>query len=548
MMQLPIGIENFKELIDNKYYFIDKSDLIKGIIKEKVAVYTRPRRFGKTLTMSMLYYFFSIEEKSNAYLFDGLKIAEYPDILQFQNQYPVILISMKDLKSRTYEMQVRMFSLLIQEIITKFSFLKKSDALTEIEKKKLGNLIHENADESELQLSLKILTQCLYHYFHKKVIILIDEYDVPLQSAYLHGYYDKMVIFLGNVFSSTLKTNDYLEKGILTGCLRIGKESIFTGLNNFSVYSVLDEAAATYFGFTQEEVNELLASYQFTDFAEPMKNWYNGYLFGKTAIYNPWSVLKYVNKLLTSEDKTPSIFWGNTSGNDIVYRYIQQADQQMKSEFESLMQHQSIVKHIQQDLTYRDMDDIQNIYSFMLMTGYLKAIGKEGTDYRISLPNNEIHEIFNNSFIRYFQDFTSTRRNDYVYCLKHHKIEEAQSLLNQMLYHSLSYFDNHENFYHGFLVGLLQGYHIKSNREAVYGRFDMVIYGETIDDTCIVIECKHSGSMRSLKKDSEKAALQIEDKKYIEEILDEGYLHCIGYGIAFYKKSCLISVVPNALT
>lgn len=498
--------------------------------------------------MSMLYYFFSIEEKRNAYLFDDLKIAEYPDILQFQNQYPVILISMKDLKSRTYEMQVRMFSLLIQEIITKFSFLTKSDALTEIEKKKLNNLIHENADESELQLSLKFLTQCLYHYFHKKVIILIDEYDVPLQSAYLHGYYDKMVIFLGNVFSSTLKTNDYLEKGILTGCLRIGKESIFTGLNNFSVYSVLDEAAATYFGFTQEEVNELLESYQLTDFAEPMKNWYNGYLFGKTAIYNPWSVLKYVNKLLTSEDKTPSIFWGNTSGNDIVYRYIQQADQQMKSEFESLMRHQSIVKHIQQDLTYRDMDDIQNIYSFMIMTGYLKAIGKEGTDYRISLPNNEIHEIFNNSFIRYFQDFTSTRRNDFVYCLKHHKIEEAQSLLNQMLYHSLSYFDNHENFYHGFLVGLLQGYHIKSNREAGYGRFDLVIYGETIDDTCIVIECKHSGSMRSLKKDSEKAALQIEDKKYIEEILDEGYLHCIGYGIAFYKKSCLISVVPNALT
>lgn len=271
--------------------------------------------------MSMLYYFFSIEEKRNAYLFDGLKIAEYPDILQFQNQYPVILISMKDLKSRTYEMQVRMFSLLIQEIITKFSFLTKNDALTEIEKK-LDNLIHENADESELQLSLKFLTQCLYHYFHKKVIILIDEYDVPLQSAYLYGYYDKMVIFLGNVFSSTLKTNDYLEKGILTGCLRIGKESIFTGLNNFSVYSVLDEAAATYFGFTQEEVNELLELYQLTDFAEPMKNWYNGYLFGKTAIYNPWSVLKYVNKLLTSEDKSPSAFWGNTSSNDIVYQYI----------------------------------------------------------------------------------------------------------------------------------------------------------------------------------------------------------------------------------
>lgn len=316
MKPLPIGIENFKELIDRQYYFADKSDLINDLAKEKIVIYTRPRRFGKILMLSMLYYFFSVCEQDNAYLFRHLKIADYPKMMQFQNQYPVIFISMKDLKNRTYEMQIRMFSLLIQEIAMKFSFLTERDALTEIEKKRLNKLLYENADESELQLAIKFLTQCLYHYFHKKVIILIDEYDVPLQSAYLHGYYDKMVIFLGNVFSSTLKTNDYLEKGILTGCLRIGKESIFTGLNNFSVYSVLDEVAATYFGFTQEEVNELLELYQLTDFAEPMKNWYNGYLFGKTAIYNPWSVLKYVNKLLTSEDKSPSAFWGNTSSND----------------------------------------------------------------------------------------------------------------------------------------------------------------------------------------------------------------------------------------
>ena len=283
-----------------------------------------------------------------------------------------------------------------------------------------------------------------------------------------------MVIFLGNVFSSSLKTNDYLEKGILTGCLRIARESIFTGLNNFSVYSALDETASSCFGFTQDEVNDLLSTYQLSAYSNLVKSWYNGYLFGNTEIYNPWSVLKYVNKLLTSEDKSPSAFWGNTSSNDIVYQYIQQADQQMKYEFEELIKGKSIVKYIKQDLTYRDMDDIQNIYSFMLMTGYLKVIGKERADYQICLPNLEVHEIFKNTFVRYFQDFTSVRRNDFVHCLKHHDVNQAQSLPNQMLYHSLSYFDNHENFYHGFLVGLLQGYHINSNREAGDGVVDLV--------------------------------------------------------------------------
>ena len=485
MKPLPIGIENFKELIDRQYYFADKSDLINDLAKEKIVIYTRPRRFGKTLMLSMLYYFFSVCEQDNAYIFRHLKIADYPKMMQVQNQYPVIFISMKDLKNRTYEMQIRMFSLLIQEIAMKFSFLTESDALTEIEKKRLDKLLYENANESELQLAIKFLTQCLCHHFHKKVILLIDEYDVPLQSAYLHGYYDKMVIFLGNVFSSSLKTNDYLEKGILTGCLRIARESIFTGLKNFSVYSALDETASSCFGFTQDEVNDLLSTYQLSAYSNLVKSWYNGYL-GK-----------------------------------------------------------SIVKYIKQDLTYRDMDDIQNIYSFMLMTGYLKVIGKEGADYQICLSNLEVHEIFKNTFVRYFQDFTSVRRNDFVHCLKHHDVNQAQSLLNQMLYHSLSYFGNHENFYHGFLVGLLQGYHIKSNREAGDGRFDLVIYGEMIDDPCIVIECKHSETMRSLKADSERADRQIIDKRYIDEILDEGYLQCIGYGIAFCKKSCLITSVSS---
>ena len=466
MKRITTGTENFKEFKDKNYYYVDKTMLIDDVLSDKVMLYTRSRRFGKTLNMSMLYYFFSNQEKENAYLFEGLNVSKHQHLMLHQNQYPVILICMKDLKNRTYEMQIRMFSLLIQEIAMKFSFLTESDALTEIEKKRLNKLLYENADESELQLAIKFLTQCLCHHFHKKVILLIDEYDVPLQSAYLHGYYDKMVIFLGNVFSSSLKTNDYLEKGILTGCLRIARESIFTGLNNFSVYSALDETASSCFGFTQDEVNDLLSTYQLSAYSNLVKSWYNGYLFGNTEIYNPWSVLKYVNKLLTSEDKSPSAFLGNTSSNDIVYQYIQQADQQMKYEFEELIKGKSIVKYIKQDLTYRDMDDIQNIYSFMLMTGYLKVIGKEGADYQICLPNLEVHEIFKNTFVRYFQDFTSVRRNDFVHCLKHHDVNQAQSLLNQMLYHSLSYFDNHENFYHGFLVGLLQGYYIKSNREA----------------------------------------------------------------------------------
>ena len=541
MKLIPTGIENFKELIDKDYYYVDKTNLIVNIINEKVVLYTRPRRFGKTLNMSMLYYFFSIKEKKNSYLFNHLNISKNIDALKHQNKYPTIFISLKDMKVPSMENQLLNFSSIIARLLDQFEDILDYDIFNDREKTLLNKYHMGIASKNELAESLLNISICLEKYYHQKVIILIDEYDVPLQSAYQNNYYDEMVDFLRSVFSSALKTNDALEKGIMTGCLRISKESIFTGLNNFTSYSILNNIGNEYFGFNENEVKQLLEDYQLSSYMNEVKEWYDGYLFGNTEIYNPWSTLMYVKNKIQDQSFKPVSFWANTSGNDLVVNYIQNGSDELHEEFEQLIQGKSLEKYIKPELTYREMDHINNIYSFLLLTGYLRVIEDLGENkYKLIIPNKEVYEIYKQSFMSYFEDYTFVRKEDLYQCLVREDVDQANEILGDILSRSISYFDNQESFYHGFLVGLFSGKKIKSNREAMHGRFDLCILPKQIFQTALILECKHSKSVKELVSDAKEGAKQIIDNKYEDEIINDGYLHVKGYGISFYKKYCYI--------
>ena len=541
MKLIPTGIENFKELIDKDYYYVDKTNLIVNIINEKVVLYTRPRRFGKTLNMSMLYYFFSIKEKKNSYLFNHLNISKNIDALKHQNKYPTIFISLKDMKVPSMENQLLNFSSIIARLLDQFEDILDYDIFNDREKTLLNKYHMGIASKNELAESLLNISICLEKYYHQKVIILIDEYDVPLQSAYQNNYYDEMVDFLRSVFSSALKTNDALEKGIMTGCLRISKESIFTGLNNFTSYSILNNIGNEYFGFNENEVKQLLEDYQLSSYMNEVKEWYDGYLFGNTEIYNPWSTLMYVKNKIQDQSFKPVSFWANTSGNNLVVNYIQNGSDELHEEFEQLIQGQSLEKYIKPELTYREMDNINNIYSFLLLTGYLRVAEDLGENkYKLIIPNKEVYEIYKQSFMSYFEDYTFVRKEDLYQCLVREDVDQANEILGDILSRSISYFDNQESFYHGFLVGLFSGKKIKSNREAMHGRFDLCILPKQIFQTALILECKHSKSVKELVSDAKEGAKQIIDNKYEDEIINDGYLHVKGYGISFYKKYCYI--------
>ena len=541
MKLVPIGIENFKEMIDKNAYYVDKTNLIENVLNEQSVFFTRPRRFGKTLNMSMLYYFFSIKEKENAYLFNGLNISKNKEALKHQNKYPTIFISLKEMKVSSMEDQLVKFSSIIARLLDQFEDILYNDIFNEREKILLNKYHMNTASKNELSESLLNISICLEKYYHQKVIILIDEYDVPLQAAHQYNYYDEMVEFLRSVFSSALKTNDALEKGIMTGCLRISKESIFTGLNNFTSYSILNNIGNEYFGFTKNEILQLLKDYNLTDYVDEVKEWYDGYLFGNIEIYNPWSTLMYVDCKLNSFDNKPISFWANTSGNDLVINYIQNGSDELHEEFEQLIQGKSLTKYIKPELTYREMDNINNIYSFLLLTGYLKIKEDLGENkYKPIIPNKEVYEIYKQTFMSYFEDYTFVRKEDLYQSLVKGDVDQANEILGDILSRSISYFDNEESFYHGFLLGLFSGKKIKSNREAVHGRFDLCIFPKQIFQTALILECKHSKIVKDLIKDSSEGAQQIVDNKYEEEIINEGYLHVKGYGISLYKKYCYI--------
>lgn len=493
--------------------------------------------------MSMLYYFFSINEKDNAYLFDGLEISKDKEVMKHQNQYPVIFITLKDMRRNSYDLQVQKFGAIIRDVVLWHPELKDSQYLDESEKIKLNDYEYERATEGDLMDSLKNLTSYLYKHYHKKVIVLIDEYDVPLSKAYANGFFETMAEFISSVFSGGLKTNNNLEKGIFAGCLRISKESIFTGLNNFNVYSITEYRSSQRFGFTFDEVQQLCHYYSIDNKISIIKDWYYGYMFGNNEIYNPWSVLKYIDQTMQGVDD-PVSFWANTSGNDIVKEYIEKADSQLHDEFELLIRGEYIEKKVLPELTYREMDRISNIYSFLLFTGYLKIhkiINRSYNIYELEIPNKEVKEIYTNTFNEWFNDYTSPKIQDLFNALDNSQETIAMDLLNDILESSISYYDNYEAFYHGFLVGLFNGYNIESNKESGDGRFDVSILPKRITHNVIIIECKHSDSLNQLIKDSQDGVKQIIDKKYEKEFKKRGYQHIVGYGIAFYKKTCIIT-------
>lgn len=546
MKLLPTGIENFKTMIDKSAYYVDKTNFIEDVLSEQVVLYTRPRRFGKTLNMSMLYYFFSIKEKENAYLFDGLNITKNKDALKVQNKYPTIFISLKEMKSLTFDAQISSFSNVIYELLEKNLEILSSDQLSDTTKDILNKLHNRSSCIEDLKISLRVITNALYTYYQQKVIVLIDEYDVPLQAAYQNNYYEEMVEFLRSVFSSALKTNDVLEKGVMTGCLRISKESIFTGLNNFTAYSVLNNISSEFFGFTELEVKQLLKDYNLSEKMDEVKEWYDGYQFGNKEIYNPWSTLMYVKNITQDVSFKPISFWANTSGNDLVVKYIQNGDKKLRKEFDLLMNGQSLIKYIKPELTYREMDNINNIYSFLLLTGYLKVIKDRGENqYELIIPNKEVYEIYKQSFMSYFEDYTTSKKNELYQELVDGDAKKVNLLLNDILLRSISYFDNQESFYHGFLVGLLNDYEVVSNRESGNGRFDVCVLPENILGTVVLIECKHSISEDDLIDDAKEGARQIVEQKYLEEHKFKKYENAIGYGISFYKKQCYVVKVEH---
>lgn len=546
MKLLPTGIENFKTMIDKSAYYVDKTNFIEDVLNEQVVSYTRPRRFGKTLNMSMLYYFFSIKEKENAYLFDGLNISKNKDALKHQNKYPTIFISLKEMKNLTFDAQISSFSNVIYELLEKNLEILSSDQLSDTTKDILNKLHNRSSSVEDLKISLRIITKALYTYYQQKVIVLIDEYDVPLQAAYQNNYYEEMVELLRSVFSSALKTNDALEKGVMTGCLRISKKSIFTGLNNFTAYSVLNNISSEFFGFTELEVKQLLKDYNLSEKMDEVKEWYDGYQFGNKEIYNPWSTLMYVKNITQDVSFKPISFWANTSGNDIVVKYIQNGDKKLRKEFDLLMNGQSLVKYIKPELTYREMDNINNIYSFLLLTGYLKVIKDRGENqYELVIPNKEVYEIYKQSFMSYFEDYTTSRKGELYQEFVDGDAKKVNLLLNDILLRSISYFDNQESFYHGFLVGLLNDYEVVSNRESGNGRFDVCVLPENILGTVVLIECKHSISEDDLIDDAKEGARQIVEQKYLEEHKFKKYENVIGYGISFYKKQCYVVKVEH---
>ena len=549
---VPIGIEDFKRLIDDGYYFVDKTLMIKELIDMKgmVNLYTRPRRFGKTLNMSMLRRFFEKTEEDNSYLFDGLAIAEAGNkYCKYMGQYPVISISLKSMKQSDYQEAFSEFKNMISKEVWRHKELLVSDKLMPLSRKKLEMICNDTADNAVYNTALKLLSDCLYEVYGKKVIVLIDEYDVPLENAYFNGFYDEMINLIRSVFESVLKTNDSLEFAVLTGCLRISKESIFTGLNNLNVYPVTDNAFSQYFGFMEQEVKKIADYYGLLDCFETIKTWYDGYMFGETEIYNPWSVLNYIQFALNNRKRIPKAYWINTSSNNIIHELIVKSDRKTKNDIEALVTGHPIDKPLYEDITYTNMNvKSEYIWSFLLHTGYLKPadIYQQGiqTYFSAVIPNLEIVTIYENTFRQWFDE--SIRVADKSVLLDAVLDGDAETFeleVNRWLLKSISYHDGYENFYHGFLVGLLEysdEYLVESNRESGTGRNDIVIKNVLTREIAVILEIKSVSKGETLDQMCDVALQQIEDRQYEVGLVNECYKKIIKYGIAFEGKRCMI--------
>lgn len=550
---LPIGVENFEKLRRNDMYYVDKTEMISDLIMNHgdANLFTRPRRFGKTLTMDMLKTFFEIGQ--DASLFDGLTISSHSDICEkYQNKYPVVFISLKGATGSTYEKANSMIKQLVAEEYQRHSYLADSDILDSIEKDQFNRIRSISLNEGDLENSLRTLTRLLCKHHNQKVILLIDEYDVPLDKSFLNGYYDDMVSFIRIFLGEALKTNDNTEFAVVTGCLRISKESIFTGVNNFKVFSINDTRFSDYFGFTNDEVKEMLSYYGIIDKYETTKAWYDGYLFGKTEIYCPWDVLNHCDTVVNTDDIEPQAYWINSSGNDIIRKFIEMANSTTKSELELLIAGNTVIKTIKQELTYADLySSIENMWSILYMTGYLtKRSIPERKQFELAIPNLEIREIFEEQIYEWFKDFSrkdSSTLNAFCQTFADGNAEEAQKQFTAFLRKTISIRDTYikaakkENFYHGILLGLLSyrdDWIVKSNVESGDGYSDIVIKIPD-DEIGMIIEVKY-GEDADMEKGCADALAQIERMNYSEILEDDEVQTIYKYGIACYKKRCKI--------
>ncbi len=549
---LPIGVDNFQRIIDDGYYYVDKTLFIKELLENKASVnlFTRPRRFGKTLNMSMLQYFFEKRYKDNTYLFNGLKIMEQGEnYTKHMGQYPVINLSLKSAKQGDFELA---YACLKEEIVYEFrrhEYILESEKLKN-EKEKYLKIVRADGDRKLYATSLKFLSNCLEKYHDKKVIILIDEYDVPLENAYFRGFYDKMIDFIRSLFESSLKTNDSLEFAVITGCLRISKESIFTGLNNLEIISILNEYYSEHFGFSCREVTEMLDYFGLSIKKELVDQWYNGYVFGDSNIYNPWSVVRIVKDLYKDKNAFQVWYWANTSSNSIVRSLIEKADLSTRQEIEALIAGESIEKIIHEDITYDEVyKNMDNLWNFMFFTGYLKKVSERMNSnddiiLGLMIPNREVKYIFRTKILDWFKEKIKVKDLSVMYnAIIDGDSEIFQRELRKLLRESISFNDAYENFYHGFVVGVLMNmsdYIVKSNREGGSGRSDVFIKSPSVFEPAVIIEFKVAENVKELDEKCDEALKQIEDKEYNLELETEGYENITKYGIAFYRKDCLI--------
>ncbi|MCI6190599.1 MAG: ATP-binding protein [Clostridium sp.] len=557
MKPLPIGIDDFKKLIDKNYYYVDKTLLIKELLDKKaeVTLFTRPRRFGKTLNMSMLQYFFEKTEEDNSYLFKELKIInESKKYLEHMGKYPVINLSLKSAKQPTFEMSYKKIKEAIADEFKRYSEVLNGNILFEDEKEDFTNIMLKKADISTYNTSLKFLSKCLKRYYKKDVIILIDEYDVPLENAFFEGFYDKMVKFLRSLFESALKTNPSLEFAVVTGCLRISKESIFTGLNNLKINSILDDKYAEYFGFTDKEVIKICNDYNMSQKYKEIKEWYNGYIFGETNVYNPWSVIQYIDDLKTNINKYPSSYWANTSSNSIVKTLIEKADDDTKEEIESLIEGKSIEKPIHEDITYDEVyKSMDNLWNFMFFTGYFKKVSESMSStgqkfIKLEIPNKEVKYIFITKIENWLDERIENENFDDMYNAMFEGDEKSlENEITDLLLDTISFHDSYENFYRGFLAGILAklrsyNYKVKSNRENGMGCSDIIVQSTVKKGKAVIIEIKVAKDIKDLEKKCNEALEQIEKNKYDIELIQYGYKDILKYGITFFKKKCMVKL------
>lgn len=551
-LKLPVGIDDFKKIREAGFYYVDKTKLIEQLLQSwgEVTLFTRPRRFGKTLNMSMLKSFFEIgAEKS---LFQGLYILEKEKLCaEYMGKYPVIFLSLKGVEGLHFADAQKMLMTIINNEVRRHYYLKTSDKLTVEDRKQFEKMLLN--EDVNLVDSLRLLSQLLYLHYDQKVVILIDEYDVPLDKAFKNGYYQEMVSLIRGLFGQALKTNEFLQFAVLTGCLRVSKESIFTGLNNFEINSIVDIEHEEGFGFTDAEVMQMLKYYHCTNRYSDIKEWYDGYHFGNADIYCPWDVINFVKKLLTDSNAKPSAFWINSSGNDLVKLFVDKADQSTKDEIERLVAGESVTKRIRLDLTYDEIENsIDNVWSVLFTTGYLTNIGNpESGVYELVIPNREVHEVFVLQIQEWFQRSVAKEESmpEFSKAILEADAEGLQKQLNVIMSRMISVLDTKareeqkENFYHGLLLGLLRGSNpdwlIKSNRESGDGYSDILIEPEN-PDAGIIIEVKHAASISGLDKACENAMAQIKNRRYDEALRENGRCEILAYGIAFHKKRCRV--------